>query len=76
MHFLRLGGRGCFASADGPDRFVGDDRAFHLGCGQACQAAPDLRADDLFRAAAFAIFELFAHADDRFQAGLVGGLGL
>ena len=74
MHFLRLGGRGCFASANCPDRRVSNDGALHLVRGQACHAAANLRTNDLFSAATFAILELFSHADDRFQAGLVGDL--
>ena len=40
--FLRLGGGGVLAGADGPDRLVGDDRFLHLRRRQPGQAAAHL----------------------------------
>ena len=75
MGFLGLAGGGGFAGADGPDRFVSDNRVLHLFVGQARQAPAHLRVQDLFGLPAFAFGKRFPDANNRLERGGVGGQG-
>ena len=64
MDVLRLLGRRVAARADGPDRFIGQDRFFHLFFAQPGQTALQLSGDDTFGLAGFAFGERFAYTND------------
>ena len=72
--FLGLGGSGGFAGADGPDRFVGDDR-FRI-----CSALKPARLPRTWVSSTFSVWPAFplaqglANANNRLERGGVGGV--
>ena len=69
VHVLCLLGGGSLASADGPDRFVGDHSVLQLLGVQIGQAAGNLLADHGFSFIGLTLGEGFAHTDNRLEAG-------
>ena len=69
MNFLRLIGRGDFAGADRPNRFIRDNALLHIFSGDAGEGAVELTTVDFIRNARFTFFKEFADADDRDEAG-------
>ena len=70
VNFLRLIGRGDFAGADRPNRFIRDNALLHIFSGDAGEGAVELTTVDFIRDARFTFFKEFADADDRDEAEL------
>ena len=72
VHLTRLGGRRVASGADGPDRFVGEDKASEFLDGHTLESLLHLPIEYIERLVGLALLEGFANADDRRQLRIEG----